>query len=62
MRNIKQITDYGLHREKTSDLIGGDLFHTFLKPQYFDIPAVELKTTNKGVLSYGSLNNEKEYP
>ena len=48
--------------EKTSNLLGVDFCHTFLKALYFDIPAVELKTSDKGVLSYGSLNNEKEYP
>ena len=35
---------------------------SFFKALYFDIPAVELKTSDKGVFSYGSLNNEKEYP
>ena len=48
--------------EKTSNLLGVDFCHTFLKALYFDIPAVELKTSDKGVLSYGSLNNEKAYP
>ena len=48
--------------EKTSILLGEDFCHNFLKALYFDIPAVELKTSDKGVLSYGSLNNEKEYP
>ena len=48
--------------EKTFNLLGVDFCHTFLKALYFDIPAVELKTNDKGVLSYGSLNNEKEYP
>ena len=47
--------------EKTSNLIGIDFCHNYLKALYFDIPAVELKD-EKGVLSYGSLNNEKEYP
>ena len=48
--------------EKTSNLLGVDFCNAFLKALYFDIPAVELKTSDKGVLSYGSLNNEKEYP
>ena len=48
--------------EKTFNLLGVDFCHTFLKALYLDIPAVELKTSDKGVLIYGSLNNEKEYP
>ena len=39
--------------EKTANL--------FLKALYFDIPAVELKS-KEGVISYGLMNNDKEYP
>ena len=48
--------------EKTSNLRGVDFCHTFLKALYFDILAVELKTSDKGVLNYGSLNNQKQFP
>ena len=33
----------------------------FLKALHFDIPAVELKT-ERNLICYGSLNNEKDYP
>ena len=46
--------------EKTANLLGVDFCHLFLKALYFDIPAVELKS--KGVISYGLMNNDKEYP
>ena len=39
--------------EKTSNLLGVDICQKFLKSLNFDIPAVELKTSDKGVLSYG---------
>ena len=45
--------------EKTSNLLGVDFCHTFLKALYFDVLSVELKTSDNGVISYGSLNNEK---
>ena len=48
-------------QEATSNLIGVDFCHIFFKALYFDIPAVELKE-HTGVISYGTLNNEKQYP
>ena len=48
--------------EKKCNILGIDFCHTFLESLIFGIPAVELKGKEKGVLSYGSLNNEKEYP
>ena len=48
-------------QEGTSNLIGVDFCHIFFKALYFDIPAVELKE-HTGVISYGTLNNEKQYP
>ena len=39
--------------EKTSNLLGVDFCHTILKALNFDIPAVELNTSDKGALSYG---------
>ena len=48
--------------EKTSNLLVVDFCHTFFKALYFDIPAVVLNSSGKGVLKYVSLNNEKEYP
>ena len=47
--------------ERTVNLLGIDFCHLFLKALYFDIPAVELKSED-GVISYGLLNNDKEYP
>ena len=47
--------------EKTANLLGVDFCHLFLKALYFDIPAVELKS-KEGVISYGLMNNDKEYP
>ena len=47
--------------EKTANLLGVDFCHLFLKALYFDIPAVELKSKD-GVISYGLINNDKEYP
>ena len=46
--------------EITANLLGVDFCHLFLKALYFDIPAVELNS--KGVISYGLMNNDKEYP
>ena len=48
-------------QEGTSNLIGVDFCHIFFKALYFDIPAVELKE-HTGVISYGTLNMEKQYP
>ena len=47
--------------EKTANLLGVDFCHLFLKALYFDIPAVELKS-KEGAISYGLMNNDKEYP
>ena len=47
--------------EKIANLLGVDFCHLFLNALYFDIPAVELKS-KEGVISYGSMNNDKEYP
>ena len=61
MGNMKQITVW-VTEEKTSNFLGVGFCHTLLKALCFDIPAVEPKASDKGVLSYGSLNNEKENP
>ena len=43
------------------NILGIDFCHLFLKAFHFDIPAVELKT-ERNLICYGSLNNEKDYP
>ena len=48
-------------QEGTSNLIGVDFCHISFNALYFDIPAVELKE-HTGVISYGTLNNETQYP
>ena len=48
-------------KEQRQNMIGVDFCHLFLKALHFDIPAVELKT-EKNLICYGSLNNEKDYP
>ena len=48
-------------KEQRQNIIGIDFCHLFLKALHFGIPAVELKT-EKNVICYGSLNNEKNYP
>ena len=47
--------------ERTVNLLGIDFCHLFLRALFFDIPAVELKSED-GVISYGLLINDKEYP
>ena len=47
--------------ERTVDLLGMNFFHLFLKAFYIDIPAVQLKFED-GVISYGLLNNDEDYP
>ena len=47
-------------QEGTSNMIGVEFCHIFFKALYFDIPAVELKE-HTGVISYGTLKNEKQY-
>ena len=48
-------------KEQRQNIIGIDFCHLFLKALHFDIPAVELKT-ERNLICYGSLNNEKDYP
>ena len=42
-------------------IIGIDFCHLILKALHFYIPAVELKT-ERNLICYGSLNNDKDYP
>ena len=48
-------------KEQRQNIIGIDFCHLFLKALNFDILAVELKT-ERNLVCYGSLNNEKDYP
>ena len=48
-------------KEQRQNIIGIDFCHLFLKALYFDNLAVELKT-ERNLICYGSLNNEKDYP
>ena len=50
-----------INEENTANLLGVDFCHLFLKAVNFDIPAVELKS-KEDVISYGLMNNDKEYP
>ena len=48
-------------KEQRQNIICIDFCHLFLKAFHFDIPAVELKT-ERNLICYGSLNNEKDHP
>ena len=48
-------------KEQRQKIIRIDFCHLFLKALHFDIPALELKT-ERNLICYGSLNNEKDYP
>ena len=47
--------------ERNVNLLVIDFCHLFLKALLFDIPAVEVKS-EISVISYGLLNNDKDYP
>ena len=48
-------------KEQRQNIIGIDFCHLILKALQFDIPAVKVKT-ERNLICYGSLNNEKDYP
>ena len=48
-------------KEQRQKIIGTNFCHLFLRALHFDIPAVELKT-ERNLICYGSLKNEKDYP
>ena len=59
-RKYLSILKVWITEENTADFLGVDFCLLFLKPNYFDIPEVELRL-EEGVIFYGLMNNDKKY-